>query len=386
MKPRLIFHCQHSLGIGHLVRSAALAAPLAADFDVAFLNGGLWPKGFPRPEGLRIIDLPPVRMDDEAGLVPVALDATLDDVMAARLAAISQVVQERPPAASVVELYPFGRKKLACEIDPLIEATRAADGVVICSVRDLLVRRDNQQKHDDRAAARLNSSFDLVIVHTDPNFARLDESFAPTIAVRTPIVYSGLVAPARDAVPAERARRIVVSAGGGVVGGPLYRAALDAAPAIRARTGLAMLIVAGPMYPETDWRALEKEAAAMGVETLRSTPNLFELMRRSAMSLSQCGYNTALDFIQSGVKALVVPFARPGESEQTDRARRLEALGLADIVNPEELSAAALADAVARLDARNRPAAATLDLDGAAKTARLVAEAVARGGAERRAS
>jgi predicted glycosyltransferase len=40
LKPALLFYCQHSIGMGHLTRSFALALALARDFRVAFLNGG----------------------------------------------------------------------------------------------------------------------------------------------------------------------------------------------------------------------------------------------------------------------------------------------------------------------------------------------------------
>ena len=39
-RPALLIYCQHSLGIGHLTRSFALAAALAERFRVVFLNGG----------------------------------------------------------------------------------------------------------------------------------------------------------------------------------------------------------------------------------------------------------------------------------------------------------------------------------------------------------
>ena len=45
-------------------------------------------------------------------------------------------------------------------------------------------------------------------------------------------------------------------------------------------------------------------------------------------SISQCGYNTALDLLRTRVPALVVPYATPEEDEQTRRARRLEQLGV----------------------------------------------------------
>ncbi|MBK9252612.1 MAG: hypothetical protein IPM70_12305 [Proteobacteria bacterium] len=49
MKPALILYCQHSLGMGHLVRSLAVAEALAVDFDVHFLNGGRWPAALALP-------------------------------------------------------------------------------------------------------------------------------------------------------------------------------------------------------------------------------------------------------------------------------------------------------------------------------------------------
>ena len=44
-KPALLFYCQHSIGMGHLTRSFALAAALAQDFRIVFLNGGPFPPG-----------------------------------------------------------------------------------------------------------------------------------------------------------------------------------------------------------------------------------------------------------------------------------------------------------------------------------------------------
>ena len=48
--PELLFYCQHSLGMGHLVRSFALAEALARRFRVTLLNGGQLPSGLRLPE------------------------------------------------------------------------------------------------------------------------------------------------------------------------------------------------------------------------------------------------------------------------------------------------------------------------------------------------
>ncbi len=50
-------------------------------------------------------------------------------------------------------------------------------------------------------------------------------------------------------------------------------------------------------------------------------------MRAARASISQCGYNTALDLVVSEVPALVVPYGTVTENEQRHRAQRLAALG-----------------------------------------------------------
>jgi len=85
-------------------------------------------------------------------------------------------------------------------------------------------------------------------------------------------------------------------------------------------------------------------------------------LRTARASISQCGYNTALDIVRTRVPALVVPYATPEEDEQTRRAERLQQLGL---VLTGELD-------YERLLAFE-PSHAELDLNGAQATTELLA-------------
>ena len=98
---------------------------------------------------------------------------------------------------------------------------------------------------------------------------------------------------------------------------------------------------------------------------------------------SQCGYNTALDLLDSRVPALVVPFGDVGEDEQTKRARRLEALGLLRVVAASDLTPSRLAAEMTALPAFT-PSAVCMDLGGAERTTEIIAAAV--GGREVRSS
>ena len=360
MKRRLLFHCQHTLGLGHLVRSLTLARSFAERFEVVLLAGGELPEH---------LDFPP-----ELDVVP------LGELGAERAALVMETFRQVRPEVVVVELFPFGRKKLTRELLPMLEAASASGARVVCSVRDILVRgRSDQQRHDERAARILNRLFDAVLVHADPRVVSLDETFRPRTPLRVPVHYTGFAAPPGEVKPspAERNGPLVVSAGGGRFGGPLLRAAAAAHPAVRARTGLSMRLVAGPFLPEEDWCALERSTQEQdGLELVRAVPDLAAELAAASVSLSQCGYNTALDLIRSRVPALVVPFAAAGEDEQTRRAKLLAGLGVVRVVDEPELAPESLAAIVGTALGR-APADAGLDLDGARRSREVLVDLVA---------
>ena len=376
-RPTLLFYCQHSLGIGHLTRSFALVNGLTQAFRVVFLNGGRLPPGVPVPPDMELIDLPPLGMDD--GHTVVSRDARHDvhAAMAERQRLIACAVATTRPAVLLVELFPFGRKKFAGEILPLIRAARRQPGGparVVCSLRDILVdARPDQQHHDDRARWLADRYFDAVLVHADPAFARLEDSFHPTKPMRTPTHYTGFVVPARAAAaPVRRGRHLLVSAGGGIVGESLLRAVLAARQHLT--HPLPLRIVAGPFLPEAVWQALLEDTRALaGVELVRHVSDMVAEMRGARASLSQCGYNTALDLVVAAVPALVVPYETVTENEQSQRAWRLAELGAMQTLPAAQ---AALPEALAQallqlLDFTPRVAA--LGLDGAARSTEILA-------------
>jgi predicted glycosyltransferase len=249
----------------------------------------------------------------------------------------------------------------------------------VCSLRDILVNeRSDQAAYDERVCRRANASFDAILVHADPAFTRLEDSFKPETPLQVPVHYTGFVAPPAPPVgPVEREPRVLVSSGGGMVGEPLVRAAVRAHRAVAARTGLRTTIVAGPFLPEPVWAWLQAEAAASDqLEAIRRVDDLCLEMRRSSVSLSQCGYNSTMDLLRARTPAVVVPFAEGGEDEQRRRAEKLAALEIVRMLPATELDGDRLVDELCA--AATSPAATTeLDLDGQSATARVVAAILA---------
>jgi predicted glycosyltransferase len=323
------------------------------------------------------VNLPPLGHDDDYQLVSLDPAWSVSAAKQQRLRMILDVLASTSPQVLLVELYPFGRKKFEFELVPLLETARGARRpLVLCSVRDILVRgRRDQAGHDERASERANSFFDGVLVHTDPAFARLEDTFTPRAPLRMPVHYTGFVAPRPVHVHEhDRLPRLLVSAGGGMVGEPLFREAVRLHAELADRTGLSTTVVAGPFLPEPAWRWLEREAGASPhLRAVRRVDDLCVEMARSALSLSQAGYNTTMDILRAGTPSVVVPFSAGREDEQAVRALRFEGLGALRVVPPRDLGTDRLLARLVGL-AGSRPSPVSLDLTGAATTARLVAE------------
>jgi predicted glycosyltransferase len=378
-RERLLFYCQHSLGLGHLARSLRLAEGLSERFDVLLLNGGRFPAGTRIPAGVTVLNLPPLGHDDGVGLISHDPAYTVEEACAARRTMILDALDEAKPAVVVIEMYPFGRRKFEFELLPLLDAADALGAArprVVCSLRDILVQRPvGQHKHDERAVTRLNASFDEIVMHADPAFATLEESFHPATPLRIPVRYTGFVAPpATKPAGTGRLDRLIVSSGGGMVGEPLVRAAVEVHRDLFIRTGLRTTVVAGPFLPVPVWEWLRQQARDSPVlDAVRRVDDLACEIRRSSLSLSQGGYNTTMDLLRAGTPAVVVPYAEGSEDEQTRRTARLAELGVLRMLpsaalTDRERMLAELVDA-----AGSTPAPVTLDLTGAETTARMLA-------------
>jgi predicted glycosyltransferase len=384
---RVLFHVQHLLGIGHWRRAAALAdAMQRAGLAVTVLAGGT-PEaadGAAANEGgFATIQLPPARAAD-AGFKTI-LDESgrpIDDAFRARrrelvLAAFARV----RPHVLLIESFPFGRRAFRFELLPLIAAARQAAPrpAILASVRDVLVARDDPA----RAAAIVDTvrrDFDAVLVHGDPALIGLAASFPAAAAIADRLHYTGYVAGpegADDGVSG--AGEVIVSAGGGAVGLALLRAALAARP-LSPLAGARWRLIAGPHLPAADYAALAADAAAEtagGVVLERFRDDFPALLRRCTLSISQAGYNTTLDIVRARARAIVVPFAAAGETEQEMRSALLARRGILHVLSETELAGPGggerLATAIGRALAAPAPAGLDVRLDGAAATAAFIA-------------
>ena len=385
---RVLFYCQHVLGIGHFVRSAEIVRQLSRDSKVLFISGGEKPDGFrfPEHENIEILQLPPLKTSpDFANLQVCESSRSLKETNNLRRAKLLQALAEFEPDVIVTELFPFGRKKFRFELLPLLEHARRQSRrpLVASSVRDILVTRKDQDEYEQRVCDLVNTFYDLVLVHGDKNFIPLEDTFSRVRDLRCPVVYTGYVmrhsrlkeADASYFPPTERRQRlIVVSNGSGqyLTGQRLLESVLRAAKLLQGRISHEFHVFAGPLMPEEAYTRLKECACeSSNVKLSRYTPNLGAVLKQAELSVSMAGYNTIMDVLSSGVRALVYPVTSNGDQEQIVRAESLAKVGVIDVIATEELSPEELARKLEQALCR-MPLSLTLNCDGASNSARIL--------------
>jgi predicted glycosyltransferase len=376
MKKRVLFYCQSLLGIGHFVRSRELLYALR-DFEVCFLYGGEPVQGFTLPPWVEVVYLPALRSDAAFEQLYVVEGAeSLSAVKARRRELLCATFERFAPDILLIELFPFGRKKFNFELLPLLAHARATRPAlkIVCSLRDILVKRAEQARYEQEVCALMNQYFDLLLIHADPRLQRLEETFGSVAQLRCALAYTGYVAqtaPVRPVARANDAPLLLVSIGGGRVGHELLDAVLAAETQLPRPHQ--MHILTGPHVPAATWQHLQARVAQRPhVRLERHTTEFQTRLRQADLSLSMAGYNTCMDIVAAGVRALVYPFAEHENREQTLRARKLEQLGYLNVLTPAQLEPATLAAEIVRCLQAPLPVPSALDLSGAPRTAELL--------------
>ena len=384
-RARVVIYVQHLLGSGHLRRAAALARAMQAEnLAVTVISGGVPVPGvnFGSSE---ICQLPALKALDEriSELVDADGHRITDAWRQQRSAQLLDIVNRAQPQALIIESFPFGRRKLRFELIPLLELVDSwcRKPKVICSIRDILQRQSKSERVVETVAL-VRRYIDMVLVHGDREFITLEKSYPAASEIADKIYYTGFVEEGEDSQSVNGAETIaenrdasragvLVSAGGGAVGAQLFATALDARPLTRLHDEPWRCLV-GYGMAEPEFQALA-DRAEPGITVERARSDFRRLLRRAVVSISQAGYNTVLDLMDTGTPAVLVPFVGEGETEQTQRAERMQELARAQVVAPELLDAATLTAAVDRAVTMERSPRMQHNSDGAAHSARIIA-------------
>ena len=375
---KILYYCQHVLGVGHFHRSLEICRACSVDHQVTMVVGG--PDIEIGKEPFDFLKLPGLQMDDQfSHLESCDPGLELEEVKEMRLDTLLSFFNSTEPDCVILELYPFGRKAFRFELTPLLEAAREKSCTVFCSLRDILVeKKTDRSMWEDRVISTLNAYFDGLLVHADPRVVILDRTFGPIGQLEVPIHYTGFITPkprgdARAKIRTrlglnEADKLVVVSIGSGSVGSHLLEAVSEAARSESAAGKLHFQLFTGPYCDEEVVQRL-RGTRQQNLVVDRFVDHFVDWLAAADLSISMAGYNTSMNILAAGVPALMLPFEQ--NREQRLRVERLIGDHSIRMLEETDLAADRLATMITAQLQKDRYAT-SIDLEGARQTVSLL--------------
>jgi predicted glycosyltransferase len=374
---RVMLYCHDTYGLGHLTRTLALARSLQAHNPAVsqlIVTGSPVPNRFSFPAGTDFIKLPSVVKIGADRYESRGITAPFDAVRDLRRAILLSAARYFRPDALIVDHAPAG---CAGEIVPALrylsnghEARRRTR--LILGLRDIV----DEAPIVRRAWARegvydlLDDVYDRILVYGQRDVYDVVAEYGLSAGAAAKTRYVGYLrrepgARSPHEIRAElcprTGRLVVVTAGGGNDGYPLFRAMLDGLRARAEHIRFDCLLVVGPLMSAADrGRLLEIGGAVNGVHLLDFSDDMASYIAASDVVVSMGGYNTVGEILSFGRRAIIVPRVTP-RREQLLRAEALTRRGLVRMIHPSELSPGRLIDEIT--DMLERPAVAALPVD-----------------------
>lgn len=361
--PRIMFWCQDLSGTGHFVRSMEIANSLTKFFDVCLINGGEVIPGFEVKSNMTIINLPAIKRNIKSKEIhPADLSKSFDVIKEYRKNKLLDVFNQFIPDILVTEFFPFGRLIFSDELIPLIERAKSNSTKIVSSVRDILAKRNNQELHDKKVVELLNQYFDMILVHGDPNFAKLEESFSLVDYIKCKKAYTGYVvqntknhlSPTID-IDSQK-KMIVVSIGGGESGYELIDSTIEASRIIKSIMPHEVHIFTGLHTTENKFLSLQNSAKdAKNIFVKRYDTRFINYLDKACLSISKCGYNTTMNILSTGIKSIIYASGSNTNPEQLIRAKKLENMGIVDLIDLDDLNPIVFAEKIIKCINKKNP-------------------------------
>lgn len=377
-KPRLLLYSHDTFGLGHLRRTLAISHQLAADLPNAhqlLLTGSMVAGAFSLPRQLDLLKLPALSKRSSGRYTARALPLSLAETLRWRERLLLDALTSFAPDLVLVDKAPAG---VQGELLPLLRHVKTwlPGTQLVLGMRDI--------EDDPATTAREWAEWDVPRLHTevydrilyygDPEVFDAAAAYRLSPVARRKLVACGYLG--RDTEEIDRTtsevRRelglrdqplVVVTAGGGGDGFALLKTIADVIANWPGGAPFHALVVTGPLMATAKRLSLrQSQQASEHLTVLEFTPRLFTYLAAADLIIGMAGYNTTVEVLSLGQRAILIPRTRPRQ-EQLIRAERLAARGWVRLIHPDALSADTLAAQISLALAAPRPRV-TARLDG----------------------
>lgn len=387
-KLRIALYSHDTMGLGHKRRNLLIMQTLNSsnlDADILMISGMSEANNFAMPPGIDCLTLPALYKKSDGQYQSRRLDLSLSEIINLRSQVILTTIHTFDPDVLIVDNVPRGAMK---ELDSTLEYLRERQQTYcILGLRDVLdepsvVRRDWQRSHNEQI---IQNYYDAVWVYGDSKvYDPVQEyQFAPETSAK--FHYLGyLDQTARLQFSDEGSKKTVKSlnlpskrlilclVGGGQDGAQLAE--------VFAKTKFPSdaygLILTGPFMPQPVRQRLQAQVNKRSdLFLLEYFPEPTLLLEQADRVIAMGGYNTTCEILSFQKQALIVPRIKP-RKEQLVRAERLQAMGLVDMLHPENLNASNLSEWLEQKDCSPK-IRSVIDINGLTRIPQFLAEVFA---------
>lgn len=383
---RIALYSHDTMGLGHFRRNMRIAKALRQAYpsaSVLLITGTRISQEFEPTPGIDILSLPAFYKNADGSYQARYLDTSVEALTALRTQTIRGALMEFRPDVFIVDNVPRGAQN---ELDDVLPELRRKLGTrCVLGLRDII---------DDPAAARrewlkkrceftIQQNYHVVWVYGDPEVYDLAQEYRLTPATRAMMRFTGYL----DASTQDCETRLNVAdihsmtpnrhlalcmLGGGQDGAQLA----DAFAHCTLPEDTNALLLTGPDFPPAHGLELKRLTALnprLEIVDFISTP--LALLEHADKIIAMGGYNTVYELLSCGKHPLIVPRVKPRQ-EQLVRAERLQALGMVDMLHPDQLNSQNLGAWLAQPPGKTPTAKHCIDFSGLDRLPQLLAELI----------
>ena len=357
---RVLIYSHDTFGLGNIRRMLEVARHLvqaSSEVSVLVVTGSPMLHAFRIPPRIDYLKLPCLSRDVQGRYGARFLDLSLAATVRLRANLIRSAITDFAPDLILVDKKPFGVE------DELSGALVALQSSAVKPKLVLLLRDILDSPVETIRVWRKNGCFEAIEAYYDEVLVvgapevfdlRSEYRFPPFAAAK--VRFCGYIARQPGRLSRAEARRglgivdgqalVLVTPGGGEDGFGLVMAGIEGWAALPAARRPRMHIVCGPEMPEAERAAVHRAASALAPLSVQDfSDDMMSLMGAADVVVAMGGYNTVCELLTLHKRAVLVPRIEPG-LEQCIRAERMAALGLLRMLHPQQLTPAALVEAV----------------------------------------
>ncbi len=350
-KLRIAFYSHDTMGLGHKRRNLLIAQSLAhssLNTDILIISGMSDMTKVGTHPNIEYLTLPALYKTKEGQYQARRLDMSLDAIIKLRSQVIQVAIKNFQPDVFIVDNVPRGAQG---ELDRTLKYLRN-QGKTLCilGLRDILDQPEViipswKKTKNEETIARF---YDNVWIYGDATVYDAIKKYQFSAGVAAKTRYTGYLdqrdrlnyTKSQEKQPiTQKSQPLALCLVGGGQDGYQLAKGFTQAQLPQSTNGV---IITGPLMPSQLRQQLHHEAKNrpnLQVLDYVSEPTLW--LQKADCVVAMGGYNTTCEILSFEKRALIVPRIQPREV-QLIRAQRLQALGLVDMLHPNDITPTAL--------------------------------------------